>query len=76
MVFLSDRSKWKCAVESCAQHVQFTPLILWELAGHKGWVWDCVFSVDGAFLVTGQLFNQLVYECRLHLIDLLACFVE
>lgn len=23
-------------------------------AGHQRWVWDCVFSVDGAFLVTGE----------------------
>jgi hypothetical protein len=28
-------------------------------AGHTGWVWDCVFSVDGAFLVTGQLILPL-----------------
>lgn len=21
--------------------------------GHQRWVWDCVFSVDGAFLITG-----------------------
>ena len=24
------------------------------IAGHQRWVWDCVFSVDGAYLVTGQ----------------------
>lgn len=23
-------------------------------AGHQRWVWDCVFSVDGAYLVTGK----------------------
>ncbi|KAF3616059.1 Protein LST8 -like protein [Capsicum annuum] len=25
------------------------------LIGHERWVWDCVFSVDGAFLITGSL---------------------
>jgi len=24
------------------------------LKGHQRWVWDCVFSVDGAFLVTAS----------------------
>jgi G protein beta subunit-like protein len=28
------------------------------LTGHTGWVWDCVFSVDGAFLVTASSDNS------------------
>ncbi|KAI3917575.1 hypothetical protein MKW98_021337 [Papaver atlanticum] len=24
------------------------------LVGHQCWVWDCVFSVDGAYLITGH----------------------
>lgn len=24
------------------------------LVGHQRWVWDCVFSVDGAFLITAS----------------------
>lgn len=27
-----------------------------EFTGHKGWVWDCVFSSDSEFLVSGILF--------------------
>ena len=23
------------------------------LSGHQRWVWDCVFSIDGAYLITG-----------------------
>ncbi|CAK7342496.1 unnamed protein product [Dovyalis caffra] len=27
------------------------------LIGHQRWVWDCVFSVDGAYLITGTWFS-------------------
>lgn len=26
------------------------------LQGHQGWVWDCSFSADAAYLVTGRFF--------------------
>ncbi|KAL2466145.1 Transducin/WD40 repeat-like superfamily protein [Abeliophyllum distichum] len=29
------------------------------LIGHQRWVWDCVFSVDGAFLITGMIDQDL-----------------
>ncbi|KAG6412677.1 hypothetical protein SASPL_125361 [Salvia splendens] len=29
------------------------------LVGHQRWVWDCVFSVDGAFLITATFFEHL-----------------
>ena len=32
---------------------QFT--IMKELKGHSKWVWDCVFSADSAYLVSGKL---------------------
>ncbi|KAG1359044.1 target of rapamycin complex subunit LST8 [Cocos nucifera] len=27
------------------------------LTGHQRWVWDCVFSVDGAYLITGTSYS-------------------
>ncbi|KAH7557300.1 hypothetical protein JRO89_XS11G0108200 [Xanthoceras sorbifolium] len=30
------------------------------LIGHQRWVWDCVFSVDGAYLITGTLAPLLI----------------
>ena len=32
-------------------------------AGHQRWVWDCVFSVDGAYLITGKLFQEKAENC-------------
>ncbi|KAI3848912.1 hypothetical protein MKW98_014446 [Papaver atlanticum] len=31
------------------------------LVGHQCWVWDCVFSVDGAYLITGHKHSN---SCR------------
>lgn len=30
-----------------------------SLEGHKEWVWDCAFSSDGAYLVTGTTNDRL-----------------
>lgn len=27
------------------------------LVGHQRWVWDCAFSADSAYLVTGKVFS-------------------
>ncbi len=29
--------------------------LLLTLQGHQRWVWDCAFSADSAYLVTGKL---------------------
>ena len=29
------------------------------LQGHQRWVWDCAFSADSAYLVTGELYRHL-----------------
>ncbi len=30
------------------------------LAGHQRWVWDCAFSADSAYLVTGKFLSSLL----------------
>ena len=35
-------------------HNSLSPSRSTLLAGHQRWVWDCVFSVDGAYLVTAS----------------------
>ncbi len=36
------------------QDQQLNAITLAVLAGHQKWVWDCVFSVDAAYLVTAS----------------------
>ena len=38
-----------CACAACAASAR-----RWADAGHQRWVWDCVFSVDAAYLVTAS----------------------
>ena len=33
------------------------------LTGHQRWVWDCVFSADSAYLVTGKLQLPCQFHC-------------
>lgn len=34
-------------------------LIHKSYSGHQRWVWDCVFSVDGAYLITGKTLHRI-----------------
>ena len=33
------------------------------LKGHSRWVWDCVFSVDAAYLVASSLMKRRLWDC-------------
>ena len=34
------------------------------LQGHQRWVWDCAFSADSAYLVTGEADPGLLLKCN------------
>lgn len=40
-----------------------------ELKGHQRWVWDCAFSADSAYLVTGKYSYKLNLLLLKFLID-------
>ncbi|GFP97247.1 protein lst8 homolog [Phtheirospermum japonicum] len=46
----------KCLLspELCEPNSKRSILLLPYFSGHQRWVWDCVFSVDGAFLITAS----------------------
>ena len=33
-----------------------------KLVGHQRWVWDCSFSADSAYLITGNFFFFIYYK--------------
>jgi WD40 repeat protein len=42
------------ALQHCCRQQLIPCLDVFSAAGHTRWVWDCVFSVDAAYLVTAS----------------------
>ena len=36
------------------------------LKGHQRWVWDCAFSADSAYLVTGEWELRVMHDSLTH----------